>query len=74
MTKNNFLIVTEDDWKSLTTDQREWLFYNTLKNMDQRLSVLEKKKMTDKVIVFLGNFCGSIAIIGGLVWAKIKIF
>lgn len=58
---NGFLVVDEKDWKDLTADRRDWLIFNTLKSLDNRLMCLEKRPLTDRLFSFIGGVVGGIA-------------
>lgn len=68
---NGFLIVDEKDWKEMAPERRDWLIFNTLKSMDERLKKLEKRPMVDKICATIGGTIGGfIAALGLKVLGK----
>jgi hypothetical protein len=55
------MTVTERDWEHMSTDNRDWLVFSTLKSMDKRLEVIETKSRFDKCWSFLGGVVGGVA-------------
>jgi len=72
--RDHFMIVSKNMWKGLSAEQKEWLLFDTIQNIDTRLHKLEKRKTADKVFHFLGNTIGSFSAVMIIIWAKIKIF
>jgi hypothetical protein len=65
---NGFLVLDEKDWEDATPEQRDWMIFKTLKSMDSRLSILEKRPLADKCFSFLGGAVGGFAAALGLKW------
>ena len=63
---NGFLVINEKDWEKAGPDQRDWMIFNTLQNMDQRLGKLEKRPWIDKACSFVGGILGGAAAFVGL--------
>jgi len=61
---NGFLVLTKEDWVSMTPEQKEWATFNTLQSMNERLKVLERKSMFNRICVSVGSVVGGI--IGGI--------
>jgi len=55
---NSYMIITEKDWEKADRDQRGWMIFNTVQNMDIRLRKLEKRPIIDKLFSFLGGMIG----------------
>lgn len=65
---NGFLVVDEKDWQGQSPEQRDWLIFKTLKSMDDRLKVLEKRPLTDKCWSFAGGVIGGFLAALGVKW------
>lgn len=65
---NGFMIVNEKDWENASTEQRDWLIFNTLQSLDLRLKYLEKKTFFDKTCSFAGGVIGGIVAALGIKW------
>lgn len=66
--ENGFLVVDEKDWKDLTSERRDWLIFNTLKSLDNRMKCLEKRPFTDRALSLAGGMVGGFAAALGLKW------
>lgn len=62
------MIITEKDWEKANENQRGWMMFNTIQNMNERLRILEKRSMTHKVLTFVGGIIG-----GALAYIGIKV-
>jgi len=67
---NGFLVVDEKDWKDLTPERRDWLIFNTLQALDNRMMALEKRPLSDKCWSFMGGIVGGFAASLGIKWAS----
>lgn len=57
-----FLVCDDKDWDGMTTDQRDWMIFKTLRSMDDRLKSLER---WNKALSFAGGIIGgALAAIG----------
>lgn len=65
MGNSAFMVINEKDWEKATPEQRDWMIFNTLQNMNSRLRVLEKRPLWDKAILFAGGIFGG-ALVGTL--------
>lgn len=65
---NGFLVVDERDWKDLPPERRDWMIFNTLRSLDERMKKLEKRPLTDKCWSFLGGAVGGFAAAIGIKW------
>jgi hypothetical protein len=58
-----FLVVDEKDWSELAAERRDWLIFNTLKSMDDRLKSLESWNKPLSVIGgVLGGFLAALGL------------
>jgi hypothetical protein len=55
---NGFLVLDEKDWEGASQDQRDWMVFKTLRNMDERLSCMERWGWTKAASMFLGSAVG----------------
>jgi len=65
---NGFITVNEKDWEKNTPEQRDWLIFNTLQSMNDRLKTLEKRPIADKCFALAGGIIGGFAAALGLKW------
>lgn len=65
---NGFLVVDEKDWKELEPDRRDWLIFNTLKSMDERLKKLESRSYFHNCCATFGGIIGGAAAAFGIKW------
>ena len=62
---NGYMIITEKDWEKATPENRSWMLFNTVQNMNNRLKKLERRPIVDKVLAFGGGiFGGALAYLG----------
>lgn len=64
---NGFMIIKEKDWEKASPEQRSWMMYNTIQNVELRLKKLERKPLVDKILAFSGGILG-----GALAYFGIK--
>lgn len=64
---NGYMVITEKDWEKADENQRSWMMFNTIQNMNQRLKKLERRPIVDKALAFGGGFFG-----GALAYLGIK--
>ena len=63
------MIITDKDWENATEEQRSWMLFNTMRDVNSRLERLEKRSfLVDKIYSFFGGILGGI-----LAWLGIKI-
>lgn len=60
------MVISKDDFKALPPDDRDYIIYTTVNNVERRVSVLEKRKLIDKGVAVVTGFLGGIAGILGL--------
>lgn len=57
---NGYMIITEKDWEKADENQRGWMMFNTIQNMDKRLKKLERRPVIDKIYSFVGGIIGGV--------------
>lgn len=62
--ENGFLIVTRDDWRTMTPEQKDWAMFNTMQSVNERLKALEGKSLFNRICVSIGAVVGGMA--GGI--------
>lgn len=65
---NGFIVINEKGWERMTTAEKEWATFNTLKSIDTRLKKLERRPIIDKCFAFIGGVIGGFAAALGLKW------
>lgn len=55
---NGFMVVKEKDWEKADAEQRDWMIFNTLQQMDKRLKKLEDRLWYDKACAVIGGIIG----------------
>ena len=62
---NGYMVITEKDWEKTTPENRSWMLFNTVQNMNNRLKKLERRPIIDKALAFGGGiFGGAMAYLG----------
>lgn len=58
---NGSAICSWDDWKNnLSEEQRQYEIWRCLYDVQRKYSKLERRKLTDKTMSFLGGFVGGV--------------
>lgn len=65
---NGFLVVEEKEWENADAEQRSWMTFKTLKNIDLRLQKLERKSLFDKAYATVGGVIGGALAAIGIKW------
>jgi surfactin synthase thioesterase subunit len=68
MANGNGFIITKDTWENMPQEQREWLLFDTMQDMNTRLKAVEKRPLTDKCFSFLGGVVGGALAYLGIKW------
>lgn len=71
-----YIVLTEKDWEKATSEQRDWLIYNTLSSMNKRILKMDTcyedmearlrtletrpRSLVDKGLSFIGGVIGGI--------------
>jgi len=58
MANENGFIITKDTWERTPQEQRDWIMFETIQSMNDRLKVLER---WNKAMSFAGGVTGGIA-------------
>jgi len=65
---DRFLVCDEKDWEGLTQDQRTWMLYKTMRNIEQRLTAMEHKTVFHKACATVGGIIGGAVAAFGIKW------
>lgn len=57
---DKFIVFDEKDWETASPEQRDWMIFKTLKNVDNRLSELEHKSFIKNFWAFTGGIIGGV--------------
>ena len=71
---NGFMIVNEKDWEKADSEQRDWMVFNTLQDMNKRIAKLERQFNYKTALNFFGSVVGGAIAILALALCKIKAF
>jgi hypothetical protein len=63
---DGFMVITEKDWEHATSEQRDWMVFNTMQSVNQRLGSLERRDLYYKICAFGGGMVGGALVIGGM--------
>lgn len=55
---NGFIVIDEKDWREATPEQRDWMIFKTLRNLDERMHKIENRPVVDKCLSFFGGVLG----------------
>ncbi|MCK9437460.1 MAG: hypothetical protein M0Q12_09655 [Synergistaceae bacterium] len=58
MADGNGFVITKDTWERTPQEQRDWIMFETIQSMNDRLKVLER---WNKALSFAGGIIGGIA-------------
>ena len=62
---DGYMIITEKDWDKSTPEQRDWMVFRTIQDINKRLEKLERRSFIYKTIAFVsGTIGGALAYIG----------
>lgn len=53
--------VTKEDWKAMEPEQRDWMTFNAVQDMNARLTKLENKKWINSSCALIGGAIGGMA-------------
>jgi len=68
------MATTEKDWEKTPPERRDWIVYNTLRSMDERLKKLEQRRFLNFAWMFVGSAAGGALMILILITLKVKAF
>lgn len=57
-TNKNEVVMDEVTWSKLTSENRDWIIYNTVAGQGKRIGVLEKRHVVHKALSVVGGFIG----------------
>ena len=63
-----FIVVGEKDWANATPEQRDWMVYQTLQSLNNRMTTLECRPLAHKFLSFVGGLVGGFIAAIGLKW------
>jgi len=63
------MVITEKDWEHANSDQRDWMVFNTMQSVNNRLKTLEVRDLYYKLCAFGGGMVG-----GGTVMLGFRLF
>lgn len=63
-----FIVIGEKDWAKATPEQRDWMVYQTLQSLNNRMTTLECRPLTDKFLSFVGGLIGGFIAAIGVKW------
>jgi len=67
---NARMIVSKERWDELEEKERSWFVYDTMISIDKRLTSLEKAKILNKSLSFMGGVVGGAAAFLGIkIWS-----
>jgi len=66
----NGFVITKETWAELPAEQREWLLFDTLQSVNERLKIVEKRPLLDKCIAFAGGIIGGFLAALGYKWVQ----
>jgi len=58
----------EETWENMPAEQREWLLFDTLQDMNRRLKDVECRPFKDKCWAFAGGIVGGALAAFGIKW------
>lgn len=70
----DFMVISEETYKSMSSEQREWIMFNTIRCLAQEIRKIKRQRISDRYLMVIGSAIGSALMLGGAIWAKIKIF
>ena len=71
---NGFIVVNEKDWEKSSPEQKEWMIFNTLQDLSERLAKLERQFAYKTALNFFGSVIGGAVTILVLALCRIKAF
>jgi hypothetical protein len=68
MANGNGFVITKETWENMPAEQREWLLFDTLQDMNRRLKLVEERPFRDKCYSFMGGLIGGALAAAGIKW------
>lgn len=60
------MVVNEERWKKFSEEEKSWITYDTIQDINKRVRKLENRKFIDSAKSFAGGIVGGAAAIIGL--------
>ncbi len=70
MANGNGFVITKETWENMPAEQREWLLFDTLQDMNRRLKDVERRPFRDKCWAFAGGIVGGALAAFGVKWGE----
>jgi hypothetical protein len=71
---NGFIVVNKEDWEKTPAEQKDWLIFNTLQSLNERVATLETRFTFKTTLNFFGSVVGGAVMVLVLALCKIKAF
>jgi hypothetical protein len=71
---NGFIVVNKEDWEKTPGEQKDWLIFNTLQSLNERIAMLESQFTFKTTLSFFGSVVGGAVMVLVLALCKIKAF
>ena len=68
MANGNGFVITKETWENMPAEQREWLLFDTMQDMNRRLKLVEERPFRDKCYSFFGGLIGGALAAAGIKW------
>ncbi len=69
---NAKMTINEERWKEFSEEEKSWIFFDTIQDINKRLKTLENRKLWDGAKSFAGGLIGGAAAAIGMIWGGIK--
>ena len=66
------MTINEERWKEFSEEEKSWIFFDTIQDINKRLKTLENRKLWDGAKSFAGGLIGGAAAAIGMIWGGIK--
>ena len=63
---SGYMIITEKDWDKASPEQRDWMIFRTIQDINKRLEKLERRSFIHKAMAFAGGIVGGVLAFMGL--------
>ena len=69
---NAKMTINKERWKGFDEEERSWILFDTLQDINARVRKLENRKIWDGAKSFAGGMIGGAAAAIGMIWGGIK--
>ena len=69
---NAKMTINEERWKGFDEEEKSWILFDTLQDINKRVKKLENRKLMDSAKVFAGGLIGGAAAVLGMKWGGLK--